>query len=371
MHVCLFISSLAGGGAERVVCTLASAWAERSDGIRVTIVTGDADTEPGYPLSSSVSHVRLDLKSSSVGIWSALRATKRRVCALREVIAKLKPDCAVAFMDEMAVLVSLASVGSGVPVVAALRSDPRGPHLNGTWRRLRVPFYQHVCDAVVVQSASARRLAERLFPGAPLHVITNPLPQLPVPPPMERRARRVVSVGRLVNTKAMDVLVKAFSRSCGPAEGWELLIYGTGPERERLQLQIDALGLGLKVRLMGTTDRVFDCLAEASVFVLTSRTEGFPNCLLEAAAMGCACVSTDCDFGPRDILGDNLRGLLVPTDNVSALTETLDDLIGDLALRVRFSQGGIELRNKFRVEQISRDLAAAFFYLHTCETVFN
>ncbi|MDR5725834.1 MAG: glycosyltransferase [Terriglobia bacterium] len=353
MHICLVISSLAAGGAERVVATLASTWVGQSDGIQVSVVTGDSGNEPAYALASSVKHIALNLQSSSVGILSALRATKYRIRALRSALTDLKPDCVVAFMDEMAVLVSVASLGTNVPVIAALRSDPRGPHLNSIWRWMRRPFFQYGCAAVVVQTGSAYRIAQMLFPRAPLYIIPNPLPQLPQPPPMSERRRLVVSVGRLVSTKGLDDLITAFSRSLGPMENWRLHIYGEGPERTRLEQQIKSLGVGNAVQLMGTTDKIFDHLAEASVFAFASRTEGFPNGLFEAAAMGCACVSTDCEFGPRDILGEHMRGLLVPTNDIGALTNAINQLIGNLRLRQDLSQRALELRDTHRAETIA------------------
>ena len=88
-------------------------------------------------------------------------------------------------------------------------------------------------------------------------------------------------------------------------------------------------------------------MAQATVFVLPSRYEGFPNALLEAMAMGCPAVAADCDSGPREIVRHGENGLLVPAGDAGALADALSTLFADEALRRRIGQEAVKVRETF------------------------
>jgi len=333
MHLCLFISRLHGGGAERVALTLAGAWIRHPEIARVTVVTGLGNEEAEPDLASEIGLIRLPLQAQSETRLAAITANARRILQLRGALRQLRPDAVIAFMDETAVLMTLAAQGTDIPVITALRAEPSGPDLNGIWRRLRVPVYRYLSDAVVVQTHAGLEQASALFPGAPLHCIGNPLPDLPPARPMTGRRPIIASAGRLIPSKGFDLLIEAFSRSRYRQLGWQLRIHGEGPERRRLEDKIAELSLADVVELPGFSADVHALMGEAAIFAFASRSEGFPNALLEAAAMGCACVSTDCNTGPREILDHGRLGLLVPVDDRSAMTDALDRLMGDFVLR--------------------------------------
>jgi GalNAc-alpha-(1->4)-GalNAc-alpha-(1->3)-diNAcBac-PP-undecaprenol alpha-1,4-N-acetyl-D-galactosaminyltransferase len=333
MHLCLFISGLQGGGAERVATTLARTWVGDSRVSRMSLVTGAVGGEPADPLPKSIELLRLPLQGESQTVLEAFTANVDRVRLLRGALNRLRPDAIIAFMDEMAVLVTLAALGTGIPVIAALRADPSGPNLRTLWRKLRVPIYCNLSDAVVVQTQAGLKQSARLFPGAKIYSISNPLPDLPRAPMMSERGAIIASAGRLIPSKGFDLLIDAFARSSWREGQWRLRIHGEGPERPRLKAKIVELGLEGFVDLPGFDTNVLDRLGEAAIFAFPSRSEGFPNALLEAAAMGCACVSTDCNTGPQEILETGRLGLLVPVDDREALTSALNRLMADATLR--------------------------------------
>ncbi|GAA0407426.1 hypothetical protein GCM10009530_69600 [Microbispora corallina] len=156
--------------------------------------------------------------------------------------------------------------------------------------------------------------------------------------PAERRpadvdGTTVVAVGRLTPQKGFDMLITAFAAVAAAHPEWRLRIYGDGRERARLLRLAGRLGLRDRVFLMGTTMKIEKELAKGSLFVLSSRSEGFGMVLIEAMAHGLPVVSFDCPEGPAEIVTPERDGLLVPPKDVDALAAAITRLVEDPALR--------------------------------------
>ena len=132
------------------------------------------------------------------------------------------------------------------------------------------------------------------------------------------------------------------------------MIHGEGAERRALEALLDGSAVADRVDLPGTTQRPFDALGTAGIFVLPSRVEGFPNALVEAMAGGAPSIATDCRSGPAEIVRDGVDGLLVPTEDVDALAAALDRLMGDAALRRALGARAIEVAAGLDPETIGR-----------------
>ena len=104
----------------------------------------------------------------------------------------------------------------------------------------------------------------------------------------------------------------------------------------------------------GAVKDIFPIYQSASIFAMPSRYEGFPNALLEALAMGCACISTDCESGPREILEDGHLGILTPVDDVEAMADALRSLMQNSALREQYGSHAAYVRERYHLDKISR-----------------
>ena len=149
------------------------------------------------------------------------------------------------------------------------------------------------------------------------------------------RAPVIVTVGRLSPQKNQELLLRAFARL---APGARLEIVGDGPERGALEAAAARLGIAGAVTFHGRRPNPHAITARADVFVLPSRIEGCPLALVEALAIGCPAVATDCAPGPRSILEDGRVGMLVPPDDPAALAGALEELLADAALRADMSR---------------------------------
>ena len=119
------------------------------------------------------------------------------------------------------------------------------------------------------------------------------------------------------------MLLDAFARIKQEFPAYTLTIYGEGPFREELQNRIKLLDLTDSVDLPGQVQNVFECIADAELFVLSSDFEGMPNALMEAMALGTVCISTNCRTGPKDLIDDKENGFLVPVNNEDALANAI------------------------------------------------
>ena len=163
---------------------------------------------------------------------------------------------------------------------------------------------------------------------------------------------RIVAVGRLTRQKGFDLLIEAFAEVAAEAPHANLTIFGEGPERDALMAQARTLAIGTRVTFAGLTETPGAWLAEADIFVLSSRFEGFPNVLVEALAGGVATIAFNCPWGPSDILNDGKDGLLVQPEDVKALASAIRRLLNDSDLRAQLSGAAPQAVRRFNLPNV-------------------
>ncbi|MGW7573445.1 glycosyltransferase family 4 protein [Streptomyces sp. NPDC054765] len=189
-------------------------------------------------------------------------------------------------------------------------------------------------DAVTVLTEADERAYRSALTVSDVQIarIPNPLQDTVAPrSPLSRPV--VVAAGRLVKSKGFDQMITAFAEVARDHPDWQLRIFGSGPEKQRLRDLIHARHLYNHVYLMGTTTQLDEELAKASLFVLSSRHEGFGMVLAEAMSHGVPVISYDCPQGPREIITDGEDGFLVPPDDTGGLAAAMNRLIEDEQLR--------------------------------------
>lgn len=331
MTIAIFLPSLRGGGAERAVVTLANGLAAK--GLDVTLVAASSDGEYWSEVDNSVK----------------LRCLNRRriIFALKPLVRYLrneKPKVLISALSHANVVAvigtKLARAGNQVVVSErATYSTFGGKEQSFTSRVLHHiirPSYL-AADGIVAVSAGVAEDFSQVFsiPRNRITVIHNPvvtdrlraLATAPVDNAVNRQAgaQQIVAAGRLINAKGFDTLLRAFALLLQSAEdgAYRLIIMGDGPLRGELEQLCAQLNIHDKVHFAGFVDNPFAVMRSADVFVLSSRSEGLPNVLIQAMACGTPVVATDCPSGPREILEDGQWGELVPVDDAPALANAL------------------------------------------------
>jgi GalNAc-alpha-(1->4)-GalNAc-alpha-(1->3)-diNAcBac-PP-undecaprenol alpha-1,4-N-acetyl-D-galactosaminyltransferase len=351
MRVTCVVPVIASGGAEHALVILARHWA--AAGRHVTILTYDDGARPPfYDLDPRIRHVAMGLARDSAGLAAAVGNNLRRARVLHSEIRRSRPDVVVSFIDQTNVLTLLAAEGLGVPVVVVEQSDPHTFPVKPIWARLRLLTYARARRIVLLSARDMGFFPPRL--QRRVVVIPNPF----VPPPPESPARAeatqppaLIAVGRLHHDKGFDILLKAFSLLGNEHPEWRLTVLGEGEERGRLEMLRDELRLGGRVSFPGRVKDPYTLLQRASLFVLPSRTEGFPLALCEALACGLPAVCTDCAGGVRDIIEDGVNGILVPVGDASALARALNRLMTDEAQRCQLARRAPEVVERFKLEK--------------------
>jgi len=350
------LSSIGGGGAERVASLLCNHWAGL--GAQVTILaTAAVRSSGGYELDEEIEVLHLaDIVAGEKNKFS-------RVRAMRRLFKTYTPDVIISFITDVNNASLIGVFGMGIPIIVSERSFPPA-RINETgtvnsW--LRWALYRFALP-VVAQTEDVKNWIIENCPGSNVAVIPNPV-QFPLPgrdtldsddDGLVQRNRLILGSGRLIASKRHDLAIRAFGEIAQDHPDTILVLLGDGPERSQLEQLRDSLGLTNRVILRGQVANAGAWYARADIFVFPSSFEGFPNAVLEALSYGIPTVCFDILTGPRYLIEDHVNGILLPdNDHVTRLGNALSELLGDSGLCRKLSENAVSVRENYSIERIS------------------
>ena len=326
MKITLLISSLSGGGAERVVCNIANYLSAR--GHDVTVLT--VSSKRTYSISEAVRCVSLDDGMSKSRFHFA--DSIRKVIKIRRFFETERPDIYVSFLPKLTELIMLSRKRIDAPIIVAERGNPEAFVNSSSVNGLIFRKLYAKADGYVFQTTDAKKFYQQNgIDTTNSIIIPNAINSDSLVEPFRGARRKViVGAGRLSSQKNFLLLIEAYSMISDELKEYSVEIFGEGPEKSALQKRIDELELNEKVHLMGYSVNLHAEMNDAALFVLSSDYEGMPNALMEAMAMGIPSISTDCPIGgPSFLIDQGKNGLLVPPSNPVALADAMRDLLSD------------------------------------------
>jgi glycosyltransferase involved in cell wall biosynthesis len=343
-HVVLYIPDFSIGGAERVAINLAQALPSAE--IRVTLLVNRRQGKLAGTIPTGVRVVSLEARRTILALPALIRFLRRE-----------RPDVLIASLAFNNLIAIWANRLAGRPtrLIASLHNtlsrERTRPEIQFRLLPLLYRLTLPLADGILTVSSGVAddlRLSIARLPA--ITTIHNPIvptgldalvadaPDHPWFQQAEGSPPVVIAVGRFVPQKNFALLLDAFA-ILSQTRMVRLAILGDGPLKPELVAQIDRLGLGDRVALLGTDANPWRYMARASVLALTSHFEGFGNVLVEAMAVGCPVVSTDCPHGPAEILEGGRWGRLAvpatPARFADMLAETLDHPADAAALHQR------------------------------------
>ena len=335
MKIGFVIYSLGSGGAERVLVNLANFLSKKYE---VYIFTFSND-DSFYELDENITHVKLNLAKNSKNKFETILNIFKRIKALRDNFKNL--DVVISFMIHINILSIIASKLLNKKIIISERIEYSfyGKKINFL-KKIFYPFANYLIVLTNEDKKNYKFLKK-------VEVIPNPviLPKCS----SDKKEKIILAVGRLDKQKGFDTLIEVFSKI---DTDYKLYIVGEGKERNNLENLINSLNLKGKVFLVGRQKEIYKWYEKASIFVLASRKEGFPNVLIEAMACGCACIAFDCPSGPGEIIDNMKNGILVENQNKEKLKEAIELLIKDKNLREKLSREAVKVREEYSIKKI-------------------
>jgi glycosyltransferase involved in cell wall biosynthesis len=391
--VCIVISSLKGGGAQRVVSNLSYSL---SSSYKISIVLHD-DKEIIYPYSGDIISLNTPATKSIV---KKITNFYLRIIRLRRIKMRHRYLACISFMENSN-FINILSGACGKKIISI--RNFKVMYSSSFWGKINsflIRYLYRRCDCIVVPSAGIKRGLEQTYKINPdtISVINNPydIDRIANQSEMKIDAKYkeifeqpvIITVGRLDRQKGQWHLIRAFSKVIAEYKMANLVIIGEGYLEGYLQKVVSEFDLLGKVFFLGYQENPFVYIKKSSLFVLPSLYEGFPNVLVEAMVCGLPVIATDCQTGPREILApdtsfdkqtntieNSIYGILTPSfygkysDDTANLT-CEEDLLADAMIEMlsdNFKHGYYAKKAKERSKDFSMELITKLW----CELIDN
>lgn len=347
--IAFYIGSLRKGGAERVFVNLAEYfWTE---GYRVVMVT-QYQKEEEYDVPDGVERILSDIGEEKV---SASRVVNflRRLNKLHAIWKEQKPDLVLSCIGKNNFMAVVTTLGTKTRAVVSVVGEAKEEYPSKGMRMLADFLFSRAAGIVLQTERSrgffCRKVGERAV------ILPNSLNPAFIRPRFEgARVKEIVSVGRMDANKNHEMQLRALAALKDKYPEYTLVIYGDGELRAYIEETADKLGIAERVLLPGVVPDVAAHIWKASLFLLTSYSEGVSNALIEALALGLPVIATDVPSGgTEELVEDGVNGLVIPTGDLAALERAMDRLLGDPAYADRLGREAAKIQDRLAPERVN------------------
>jgi GalNAc-alpha-(1->4)-GalNAc-alpha-(1->3)-diNAcBac-PP-undecaprenol alpha-1,4-N-acetyl-D-galactosaminyltransferase len=335
--ICIIGPCLTMGGMERASANVANYFAERGFSVLYIAIF----KHPHFiNLHSDIEINEPNIKGNSkkLNFFSTLFRLRRK-------IKTFKPDTVLAYSNFYSAIAIMSVLGLGIPIYISDRASPLFK-----WNKFISLFFLTVFKifpptGVIAQTNIAASYQKKIFRSSTkIEIIPNVLRNVTLYPQV--RKNHVLAVGRFNDhLKGFDRLIEAYALVNEP--NWKLVFAGGNENGEYLKKLASDYGILDKIIFLGKVNEIDRIYSEAGIFVIPSRSEGFPNALCEAMAAGLPCISFDFVAGPKDIIRDGIDGIIVEDGNIKALADAIKDLINDEKKRDLIGKNAMVVRDRY------------------------
>lgn len=342
----VFVVDDYSGGAGNIVQLLATKYAETDD---VSVLLTHQTTSKRYACNG-VKFIELPAAQKPAG---SLPKVIYQVKWIRARIKELNPDVVISFVTLNSVFTCLGQLHTHLPIIACERICPADLHLKFPWDRLMHIAYKRA-DVLTVQFGEFVPLYNGKYMDKCMVTPNYVAKPDRIWKAHDREIKRFVSCGRLNASKQFDLMIDMFAEIHREVTNTELFIYGRGPYEERLRKHIESAGLSDAVFLKGYTNDTYGVLCDSDVYLMSSISEGFPNALSEAMAVGMPSVSFRCNKGIDELADYGRRGAVVPLNDKKAFVSAALQLCEDSALCAEYSRNAREASDVYSMEVVKK-----------------
>uniref|UniRef100_UPI0025D2AA1D glycosyltransferase n=1 Tax=Butyrivibrio sp. TaxID=28121 RepID=UPI0025D2AA1D len=281
------------------------------------------DTHGG--IEDGIDRIFSDIDDSGL---SRLGAFKKRFDTLKNIWKKIKPDLILSFIGKNNIMAIMTAKSLHIPVVVSVRAKFEMEYPSKAMMLAMRYTFPKAAGIVLQSRGASMQLPDRLKKKTV--VLPNSInPDFIKDTYQGNRDKTIVTVGRIDENKNHKLIIDAFNKIIDEYPDYELLIFGDGPDRDKLFRYTGAKGLNDKIIFKGSVSDVADKIQAASMFVLASDMEGMPNALIEAMSLGIPCITTDCMYDTSELIQDDVNGLVVPKGDIDAMAAAMKKLIDD------------------------------------------
>lgn len=347
--IAFYIGALRKGGAERVFVNLADYF--RREGYEVIMVT-QYRVEEEYDLPDGVGRILSDIETERV-TRSRVINFFRRLNKLHAIWKEQKPDLVLSCIGKNNFMAVVTTWGTKTKPVVSVVGEAKEEYPTKLMRLLADILFSRAAGIILQTERSRSFFCKKV--GEKAVILPNSLNPDFIRPRYEgEREKRIVSVGRMDANKNHEMQLRAFAALRDRYPDYELVIYGDGELRSSIEELAQKLGIADHVLLPGVVADVARRIERASLFLLTSYSEGVSNALIEALALGLPVIATDVPSGgTEELVEDGINGLIIPAGDRKALESAMESILSDSAYADRLGREAAKIQDGLAPERVN------------------